>query len=160
MNIVEETNSYFNYIAPRIPVQSELNIDRWKFHLQAYPNPLWLHYLEFWFPLGLFSCSEHCEPYNNASANNFPGDVTHYLQTELRHTTVWGPYDSPPIPLHTTPFLSRPKPSSEHRRMIIDLSWPKGAIVNSATCTNIHVNASFALSYPIIDDMVQAAVQG
>ena len=112
------------------------------------------------FPLGLFSRSQlHSEPYNHSSANNFPEDVAHYLQTEVDHKAIWGPHVTPPITLHTSPFLSRPKPDNAHRRMIIDLSWPKGAIVNSATCTNIHVNAACALSYPTIDNMVDAAVQ-
>ena len=146
--IMKETGSCFNYIFPRIPVKSELHIDRWKFHLKDYHNPLLVQFLEFGFPLGLFSTSHlQSEPYNHASANNFPDDVAHYLQTEIQHKAIWGPYDNPPIPLHLSPFLSRPKPNSDHRHMIIDLSWPKGHSVNSATCTNIHVNAACALSY-------------
>ena len=89
----------------------------------------------------------------------FPEDVDHYLATEIKHKAIWGPYDSPPIPLYVSPFLSKPKPNSDHRRMIIDLSWPKGHSVNSATCTNIHVKAACALCYPTIDRMVEAAVQ-
>ena len=77
--IMKATGSCFNYIAPRIHVKSELHIERWKFHLQGYPNPLLIHFLEF--PLGLFSRSQlHSEPYNHALANNFPEDVAHYYK--------------------------------------------------------------------------------
>ena len=85
--------------------------------------------------------------------------MAHYFETKIKHKALWGAYDTPPIPLHLSPFLSRPKPNSDHRRMIIDLSWPKGHSDNSATCTNIHVNAACALSNHAIDHMVETAVQ-
>ena len=35
--IMQETGSQFNYVYPRIPVKSKLNIQRWKHYLQGYP---------------------------------------------------------------------------------------------------------------------------
>ena len=101
----------------------------------------------------------HSEPYNHPSAESYPQDVQYYLATEIRHKAIWGPYVHPPLPgFHTSPFLSRPKPNSAHRRMIVDLSWPKGASVNYATSSHIHMNSACALTYPTIDQMVHEAV--
>ena len=158
---MQATGSQFNYIHPRVPVKSELNINTWKYYLQDYYNPLLLHFLEFGFPLGILSRRQlKSESYNHPSAENFPQDVDYYLQTEIGHQAIWGRYDHPPLDsFHTSPFLSRPKPNSTHRRMIVDLSWPKGASVNFATSSHIHMNAACALTYPTIDDMVHEAVE-
>ena len=94
--IMKATGSCFNYIAPRIPVKSELTIERWKFHFKGYPIQLLIQFLEFGFPLGLFSRSQlHSEPYNHALANNFPEDAAHYLQTEVDHKAICLPSYSP-----------------------------------------------------------------
>ena len=137
--IMLETDSQYNYVYPRIPVKSELNIDRWKHYLQDYHKPILIHFLEFGFPLGILGRNNlQSEPYNHPSAPNYPQDVEHYLNTEISHKAIWGPYDSPPLSaFHTSPFLSRPKPNSAHRCMIVDRSWPQGASVNFATSSHV-----------------------
>ena len=52
--------------------------------------------------------------------------IQHYLDTEVKHIAIYGPYDTKPIEgLHTSPLLIRPKPKSDHRRVKVDLSGPE-----------------------------------
>ena len=84
----------------------------------------------------------------------------HYLATEVTHDAIYGPYKTVPIDgLHTSPMLSRPKPSSDHRRIIVDLSWPHGAAVNSELSSTLYLNSQCKLTYPSIQVMVDAVVQ-
>ena len=53
----------------------------------------------------------------------------HYLKEEVEHGAIAGSFTEPPITnLHVSPFMTRDKSSSEHRRVIIDLSWPTRSV--------------------------------
>ena len=49
--------------------------------------------------------------------------------------------------------MSREKPNSDRRRVIIDLSWPLGASVNSGIDKTSYLNSAFSLTFPTIDDI-------
>ena len=51
--------------------------------------------------------------------------------------------------------MTRPKPSSDHRRVIIDLSYPKGQSVNQGVASEQYLNTAFILSLPTIDNITQ-----
>ena len=109
-----------------------------------YPNPLLIHFLEFGFPLGILGRSNlHSDPYNHHSAQNYPHHVDYYLQMEISHKAIWGPYASPPLEgFHTSLFLSRPKPNSDHQRMIVDLMAPGGRCKFCYLCSNLSYHRS------------------
>ena len=92
---------------------------------------------------------------NHASALQFPEDIKNYIETERKYKAITGPFSEPPFgnKTHTSPFMSRPKPDSQHRRVIIDLSWPERASVNHFTVDNYYLNSVFKLQYPTIDDI-------
>ena len=50
-------------------------------------------------------------------------------------------------------MLSRPKPNAS-RRIIVDLSWPKGHSVNSAIEDNCYDDQEYMLKYPSVDDIL------
>ena len=113
-----------------------------------------MEFLQFGFPVGSPSSM-----YNHTSGEQFSDDIDHYLTTEIAHRALYGPYDHPPISgLHLSPMITRPQPTSTHRRVIIDLSWSLGQSVNAPLSSSIHVNFVCSLPYPTIDAMVQAAV--
>ena len=63
---------------------------------------------------------------NHKTAIDFPEHVEFYLKEKLQHDTLVGPFRELPLPnLHVSPFLTRDKSSSNKRRVIMDLSWPK-----------------------------------
>ena len=69
--------------------------------------------------------------------------MTQYIQEELKHGAIMGPFDSPPISCHISPFMTRPKADSDVRRMIIDLSWPKGQAVNDGVGKQSYFGTEF-----------------
>ena len=94
---------------------------------------------------------------NHTSALEFPADIDYYIDTELKFGALSGPYDAPPYgnASHISPIMSRPKPDSEKRRVIIDVSWPKEASVNHFTNGNMYLGTAFRLLYPTVDTITE-----
>ena len=62
---------------------------------------------------------------NHALAKKFPQDINRYLQKELKHNTILGPFVTSPFPSEVTgisPMSTRPKKESAERHIIVDLS--------------------------------------
>ena len=139
---------------------SNLNIDRWKFHLSDYWDSQLLDLLEFGFPLDfdtntvLTSTEE-----NHASAKQFPSHVETYIQEEIKHGAMLGPFEHKPLTLHVLPFMTRDKPDSDTRRTIVDLSWPKGQSVNDGVQKDKYLGSDFVLNYPSVDDIVKRIIE-
>ena len=76
----------------------------------------------FRFPLDF---NRHCplkfEGQNHTSAIQYPADIEAYLQEECQFNAILGPFKENPIP----PFMTRHKPNSERRRVIIDQTVKK-----------------------------------
>ena len=67
-----------------------------------------------------------------------------------------GPFDVLPFnKLHTSPMMTRAKPDGS-RRLIVDLSWPQGASVNSSIPDDTFDNVNCKLKYPTLDTIVEA----
>ena len=60
--------------------------------------------------------------------------------------------------LHYSPMLTRLKPDADSRRVIVDLSWPQEASVNSNVATDTYCNLPFQLKYPSVDDIVNRII--
>ena len=61
--------------------------------------------------------------------------------------------------MHTSPFLTRDKSSSEKKRVIVDLSWPKGQGVNSQVNPDSYAGVDFLLTLPTIDHVTRAVTK-
>ena len=85
--------------------------------------------------------------------------VNHYLQEELDHGAILGPFKSTPINLDVSPFMTRDKPDSQWRCTIVDLSWPCEASVNAGVQKDTYLNSKFALTYPSVDQIVDRILQ-
>ena len=115
----------------RIPVQMNLNVSNWRKHLVDYFDQQLPDLIQFEFPLDFDRNTQLCSTFcSHASAIEHSSHVTQYIQEELKHGAIMGPFNSPPILCHISPFMTRPKADSNVRRTIIDLSWPKGQAVN------------------------------
>ena len=113
-----------NFLGLKIPVNTPLNIAAWCFYLCNYFDQQLLDLIEFGFPLDFDrSCSLSSSDNNHTSAVKYPSHVA-----ELNHNAIYGPLDSPPFPLHVSPFITSEKSGSDKRRTIIDLSRPKRSI--------------------------------
>ena len=150
-----------NFLGLRIPIESQLNVPEWKKLFANYWDQQLIHLVEFGFPLDFNRSSKLChDDKNHSSATDFPTDVQAYLEEEIKHGAIKGPYDVNPIPnAHVSPFMTREKPHAPHRRVIIDLSWPKNASVNAGVDKNSYLGSEFSLTFPTIDDITKELVK-
>ena len=87
-------------------------------------------------------------------AVDFPSDVVAYLDKEIRHGAIIGPFHNLSIPrCHFDPFMVCHKPNSVNRREIVDLSWPNDNSVNDSADKNVYFGTRFALAFPSRDDI-------
>ena len=92
------------------------------------------------------------EGVNHNSALHYPSDIDAYLQEEIKFGAILGPFDTPPMPnMHHSPFMTREKPGAPHRRVIIDLSYPRGRSINAGVAKDIYLGTPFILTFPTID---------
>ena len=96
----------------------------------------------------------------HASVRDHPDHVSAYLHDEIKHKVFFGPFKNMPFgdDTHISPFITRNKPDSDKRRVIIDFSWPHGASVNHHTKTNEYLGTAFKLNYPSVDTFVERLV--
>ena len=113
-----------NFMNKQINIPSQLNPDVWNQQLTDYWDKQFPLLIRFGFPLDydrrgiLVSHNE-----NHSSAKSYPGDVEAYLEEEITHKAVLGPFQEPPIKnLYVSPMMTREKLNSAHRRVIIELS--------------------------------------
>ena len=150
----------YNFLGLRIQLPTRINLDKFDRLANGYWDWQLPILLRFGFPLDfpgdarsqLISSEE-----NHASAVNYPQDIEKYLDTEIKHSAIFGPYTAPPFgkSTQTSPFMSRPKPDSGSRHIIIDLSWPQQASVNYFTKRNVYLNTVYQLKYPTVDTITE-----
>ena len=159
----EEVKKYNlpNYLGARIPVKSQMNIQAWKVLLRDYWDQQLLQCLEFGFPLGFNRmCPLKHDKANHKSALEFPQDVEKYIEEEKSFGAIIGPFKEAPIPnLHYSPFMTRHKPNSDTRRVILDLSWPRAESVNAGVEKDGYLGSDFKLTFSTIDDLTRELVK-
>ena len=97
---------------------------------------------------------------NHKSATDFPKDIQVYLKEEIEHGTIVGPFEKNPISNgHISPFMTRPKPNSDNRWVILNLSWPKGLSVNDGVDKNSYMGSDFKHTFHTIDDLTSELVK-
>ncbi|XP_048586681.1 uncharacterized protein LOC116621133 isoform X1 [Nematostella vectensis] len=151
-----------NFVVSRLPVPSSLKINTWRTLLYDYDDQMICDFLEFGWPVGftgdtvpIFDARTH------RGALNFATQVSEHLQREVSLGRVAGPFTDPPFGggFVTSPLNTVPKRDSEERRVIVDLSWPKGGSVNDGIPCDSFLGDPFVTCYPTIDDIVEAIVQ-
>ena len=141
-----------NFMQDQIMLDSQLKPDAWDKYLQGYWDKQLPLLVRFGFPLDFNREAQlvnHSD--NHSSAKAYPNDINAYLQEEIAHKAILGPYTQPPLPgLHRSPFMSREKPDSPHRRVIIDLSFQHFTSVNAGISKDIYLDTPFILKLPTI----------
>ena len=151
----------FNYKVARRRVPSGLSIPAWKEYLKDYSDGHIVQYLEYGWPINFNRdyplMSTHV---NHASARDHGADISHYIATELGHGALAGPFGGPPVStFHVSPLMTRPKRDSVHKRVIMDLSWPRGAAINDGVVADIYVDGPATIHLPTADYMVDRLLQ-
>ncbi|CAC5422083.1 unnamed protein product [Mytilus coruscus] len=117
--------------------------------------------LEFGWPLGFdrkfeeFGNNKIAK--NHSGARDFAKDIDKYIKKEVGYGAVLGPFASNPFKDHLviSPLNSMPKANSEERRVIMDLSFPKGKSVNDGIDKNVCLGKHVELHYPNVDNFIE-----
>ena len=150
-----------NYRAARIPIKSGLNVEAWESHLQGYSDKRVLQYIKFGYPLSIINAEELCnkDSTNHYSARQYPSEVQKYIDKEKSLGALLGPVSSIVHPhYHCSPLMTRPKDNGS-RRVILDLSYPRGNSVNSHVQADRFDNSAFVLKFPNIDHITEDIVR-
>ena len=117
----------------RIPVYSRLNIPFFRSLLKNYWDSNLCELLEFGFPIGLVRDVNVLANRNHKGAEEYPTDIDKYLEKEGYYNAILGPFVVAPFSHYVvSPLNSVPKKDSNERRVILDLSFPKGTSINDA----------------------------
>ena len=147
--------SGFNFRAARVPVPSGLCVGAWRRYLEEYDDKNLVEFLAYGWPI-------YCDPaavlrptpVNHPSALQYEADVKHYVETELGFAALGGPYASPPFRyMQLSPLMTKPKKDSDHRRVIMDLSWPPAASINDAIAGDKYVDGPMTIHLPTVEYM-------
>ena len=154
----------YNFMSTKLQLPSKINFELLEELCQDYWDYQLPYMLKYGFPLdfphekatGLGEMQG-----NHQSAEKYPEHVKTYFHNEKQHGAIFGPYSEPPsgTNTHTSPFMSREKPDSDNRRIIIDLSWPIGASVNKFIAKEVYLGTVYKLQYPTIDNITDSLLK-
>ena len=155
-----------NFKGARVVVPTSFNLSLWRSLLSEYSDQAVCEFLAFGWPIGFdYSCCgvvSSREFHNHKGALDFPSTVDSYLSTELMFRSVCGPFARNPFSaghMAVSPLNSVPKPDSDERRFILDLSWPAGSSVNDGISKDFYLGQPVTLRYPMVDDIAERIVQ-
>ena len=116
-----------------------------------------VEFLEFGWPIGFVEGSSvNSSLYNHQGARDYGQDIVDYLKVEVEHSHVLGPFKSNPFSCEfvRSPLNTVPKKDSEERRVILDLSCPRGFSVNDGVPADSYLGVAFRLHFPSVDALV------
>lgn len=156
----------FNFEGCRIPVNENLNNSYLRFMLQNYKDQQLCDFLEFGFPIGYNGNNEILQQINkkdvwkfknHKGAQQFPEDMNTYLRKESFNKAIIGPFKDNPFQsgIKISPLNTVPKKDTTERRVILDLSFPKGASLNDFISKDEYLGENIELVYPKVDDFIQ-----
>lgn len=146
-----------NYLGARIPLKSGLNMKAWYTLLEHYHDYQLCDLLQYGWPLGyLRDLPPTSSPVNHPSATAHMGHVRKFVDQELQHDALVGPFTADPFTpwVRYSPIMTRPKRDANARRIIVDLSFPHGYAVNDGIDNHNHLGTDITYSLPTITDLM------
>ena len=145
-----------NYRGARIPVPHDLNISAWRKRAHMLTDASLIDMPEFGFPVGFAGKIQPAVGLgNHSSATANPEHADKYIDAEVGHEAMIGPFEVPPFEpwFRSNPAMTRPKRDSAEFRAILDMSFPDGHSVNSAIPLSQLDGAPFKLRLPMPSDL-------
>ena len=145
-----------NFLAARLPIPSGLHIGQWRKHLTNYPDRELIDYLEFGFPSNYSALVIPTPTFtNHHESKDFTRFIRDYIQTECRLGALLGPFVVPPFTPWTqvSPMMTREKADPSKRRVIVDLSYPKGKSVNAGIPRREYLGRPWSYSLPTVSQV-------
>ncbi len=127
-----------------------MNNEAWERYEGIIRNKRTIEFIKYGFPIG------HNNQFiptpattNHTSALDYPDAVDKYINTELNHKALIGPFTVPPFTwTMVSPLMTRPKSSGTDRRIIMDLSYPSGRSVNDGIPKQQYLGEECILKLP------------
>lgn len=130
-------------------------------------------FLEFGFPIGFTGGEQVLKQVdkkdlwkykNHKGAEEFASEMLSYLEKESKNKAILGPFRDNPFKsgLKISPLNSLPKKETTERRVrrvILDLSFPKGFAVNDFISKDYHLGDKIEAVYPKVDDFINLIKQ-
>ena len=151
-----------NYRGARVPVKHQLNIVKWEEHRHLLPDTTLMDILNYGFPTGYTGAEPpSANLQNHSSATRNPSHVEGYIETEMAHDALLGPFPEAPFDewFRTNPVMTRPKKDSTDLRVILDLSFPDGTSVNHTIPQHTLDSSDFKLQLPTPDLLANKIIQ-
>lgn len=160
----------YNFEGCRIAINSRLNIEYLRSLLHDFKDQQLCEFLEFGFPLGYTGEGKVLKQIdkkdlwkykNHKGATDFPTEMIAYLEKESVNKAVLGPFKDNPFEngIKISPLNSLPKKDTLERRIILDLSFPKGYAVNDYVSKDYYLGEKIDLVFPKVDDFIQLIKQ-
>lgn len=145
-----------NYCGTKVALPHGLNIPAWTHYLRNYDDKQLVDFLQYGFPVN-YCASWPPAPvsFHHSSAIHYPEHVEHYINTEVGHNALCGPFIAPLFTpwFQTNALMTRDKKNSDKRRIIVNLSFPPGLSVNSGIPTDTYHGQPYKLSLPCANDL-------
>ena len=145
-----------NYRGARIPLQhNNINVERFRYYLTkfAYPHLHILQFIEFGFPLGLWTDS-FLDPAtrNHSSAYSYYSFLDKFVESELSNLGMTGPFDSSPWDfVMISPLMTSDKKPAD-RRPVFDASFGLYSL-NKNTPEHCYHDTEYEFTFPSIDNL-------
>ena len=157
-----KTFGQHNYRGARIPLaHNNIKVDVFRSYLTKfkYPHSHILQFVEYGFPLGLWS-EAFLEPSfkNHSSAYSYHTYVDNFIESELGKLGVTGPFESSPWEsIMLSPLMtSHKKPDS--RRTVFDASFGLYSL-NKNTPEKCYNDSEYEFTFPTIDNFADIIAQ-
>ena len=151
-----KTNGYPNRWGAGREVESRWNLTLMEALLKDYEDREVVEWLSYGWPIDrLPTMSQPGHSFkNHKGANEHPEKLRKYLNKELHHGAVMGPYKKIPFMGSSgiLPPSTRPKKGSPDRRVILDLSFPVGNSVNDQIPKDSYMGMAIKFIFQKIDD--------
>ena len=143
----------------RIPLDTCWNLPLFSSLLNDYHDQDLIEWMTYGFPISRSETTGDPTPsdMNHMGANKYPQQVDEYFLKEVQMGSTMGPFKIPPFlnRIGISPISTRQKKDSMDRRVILDLSWPRGESVNDGIPKDQYCGESISLKYPTVDTLTK-----
>ena len=130
---ITRSAKYMNHAGPKQLIKTSLVVEEWDRRATGHADDCWiLGSIRYGFPIQYSGppILETPTHYNHPSANKHADAIREYIRKETSMGALYGPFSAPPFTpwMAVSPLMTREKPDSTERRVIVDLSYPNGGI--------------------------------
>ena len=156
-----KNSGFYNFQVCKIQLPTKFDFEFIECELRGYKDVQVVNFLKYGFPVDCSLVSRNPGiPPNHKGATDFPMQMQHLLDKEVRLGGFIGPFRCSPFPSpRYSPLNSVPKKDSDERRLILDLSFPKGSSINDGIDKDCYLGEFDKLTLPSLDQFVEQVMK-